>query len=290
MPGRKYIQGSSNYRFGYQGNEKDDEIKGSGNHLSFNDFGYDPRTGRRWTVDAHSFKYPSISPYVFCNDNPIIYNDPDGKDGIISIKGNAITVSAKIYLYGSGATAANAKQMQADVMKTWGAQSNGKGWTYTDASTGKTYDVKFDIKIDLYEGKEKNDPAIIPESWNPSNRDNFVEVGATIKDVGRSFVQGGDEGEWRGEGRGGKTLAEDDPASHELGHILGLKDRYTDDKGADKGWETNIMADGQTGKVEQRNIDGIVSDAVKGSNKFQADKNNAGKEYKHEIDIDNPKK
>ena len=174
-------------------------------------------------------------------------------------------------------------------MKTWGVQSNGKGWSYTDAETGKTYDVKFDIKVDLYEGKEKGSPTIIPESWDPSNRENFVEVGATLKDVGRSNVQGGDEGEWRGVGRNGSTLAQDDPAPHEVGHILGLGDKYTDDKGTNKGWEGNVMSD-SNGKVDQRNINGIVGDAVKGANKFQSDKSNAGKEYKHEIDIDNPKK
>ncbi len=256
------------------------------------DFGarmYDARLGRFISTDPHASKYAGWSPYAAFNNNPIIYKDPDGKDGIISIKGNSITVSAQIHLYGSGATAANAKQMQADVMKTWGAQSNGKGWSYTDAETGKTYDVKFDIKIDLYEGKEKNDPTVIPDSWNPSNRENFVEVGSSIKDVSRSNVQGGDEGEWRGVGRNGSSLAQDDPAPHEVGHILGLGDQYTDAGGTNKGWEGNMMGD-SNGKVDQRNINGIVGDAVKGLNIFQSDKNNSGKTYKHEIDIDNPKK
>lgn len=48
MPGRSYSSGDG-YRFGFNGWEKDDEIKGSGNHLSFGDYGYDPRTGRRWS-------------------------------------------------------------------------------------------------------------------------------------------------------------------------------------------------------------------------------------------------
>jgi len=32
----------STYRYGFNGYEKDDEVKGSGNHYSFSDFGYDP--------------------------------------------------------------------------------------------------------------------------------------------------------------------------------------------------------------------------------------------------------
>ena len=31
----------------------------------------------------HTYKYPSITPYAYCNNNPIIYNDPDGKDQTI---------------------------------------------------------------------------------------------------------------------------------------------------------------------------------------------------------------
>jgi len=48
-PGMYYK--SDSYRFGFGGHEKDDEVKGSGNHLSFGDMGYDPRIGRRWRPD-----------------------------------------------------------------------------------------------------------------------------------------------------------------------------------------------------------------------------------------------
>lgn len=51
----------------------------------------------------------------------------------------------------------------------------------------------------------------------------LVEVGAADK---RSYVSGGDEGEWRSQGRSGLTLAQYDPAPHEVGHLLGLDDRY----------------------------------------------------------------
>jgi len=30
------------HTYGFNGYEKDDEVKGSGNHYSFSDFGYDP--------------------------------------------------------------------------------------------------------------------------------------------------------------------------------------------------------------------------------------------------------
>ena len=82
MPGRSY-QGSEDYRYGFNGHERDDEIKGSGNHLSFGDFGYDPRLGRRWQIDPMTPKYPHQSPYAAFNNSPIVVYDPDGFEGIV---------------------------------------------------------------------------------------------------------------------------------------------------------------------------------------------------------------
>lgn len=242
----------------------------------------DPQLGVWHKVDPLSEKHFNQSPYLFCNGNPILYMDPDGRDGIITIKGGQINISSNVYLYGAGATKSVASQMQRDVNSRWGGSYSAK------SSDGKTsFNVKVNVTVGLYEGKEKNDPFIIPESWNPSNRDNFVEVGAGDD---RSYVSGGDEGEWRSQGRNGNTLAQDDPALHEVGHLLGLDDRYTDDKGPNKGWENNIMGSSQKGKVEQRNIDGIVGDAMKAYDVWSKDKNNAGKEFKYEIDTNRPNK
>ncbi len=252
--------------------------------INWEDYGarmYDPALGRWWVIDPLSVKHPNQSPYLFCNGNPIIYMDPDGRDGVITIKGGQINVSSNIYLYGAGATKAVAAQYQSDINSKWGGSHSAK------SSDGKTsFNVKVNVQVGLYEGKEKNDPFIISESWNPSNRDNFIEVGAADK---RSYVSGGDEGEWRSQGRG-TTLAKDDPAPHEVGHLLGLDDRYTDKNGIDKGWEKNIMGDSQNGKVDQRNIDGILQDAMKAYDVWSKDKNNAGKEFRYEINNSRPDK
>jgi hypothetical protein len=60
MPGRTF--GSGLYRYGFNGHENDNEINGTGNHLSFGDYGYDPRLGRRWNIDPLASKYPGFSP------------------------------------------------------------------------------------------------------------------------------------------------------------------------------------------------------------------------------------
>jgi hypothetical protein len=221
------------------------------------------------SVDPKCEKYYWISPYAYCLNNPLKFVDPDGKDARVAITGNAITISSNIYLYGNGATKAVASQMQQSIMTKWNNGSKVSG-----------FDVKFDVNVNLYGGKEKSNPFLISESWNPSNRDNFIEVSSDVK---RSYVLGGDEGEWRADGRNGQTLAQDNPAPHEFGHIVGLDDQYTDDGGANKGWENNIMGNSQDGKVEQRNVSDILKDAMKAYNIWSKDENNKGKTFNYEI-------
>src|SRR5690554_3291099 len=69
------------YRYGFGGQEKDNEIYGTGNSYTAEFWQYDPRLGRRWNIDPMSFKYPWQSPYVAFNNNPIFYNDPLGLEG-----------------------------------------------------------------------------------------------------------------------------------------------------------------------------------------------------------------
>ncbi|MDR2910341.1 MAG: hypothetical protein LBV47_03105, partial [Bacteroidales bacterium] len=70
-------QNSDSYRWGFQGHEQDNEIKGIGNHLKFGDYGYDTRLGRRWNLDP--VDQIVISNYAVFGNNPIINVDPDGQ-------------------------------------------------------------------------------------------------------------------------------------------------------------------------------------------------------------------
>ena len=66
------------YRFGFNGKENDNEVKGTGNSVDFGARIYDSRLGRWLSVDPLQVKYPDKSPYNFCSNNPIIFVDPDG--------------------------------------------------------------------------------------------------------------------------------------------------------------------------------------------------------------------
>ncbi|MEO4006967.1 RHS repeat-associated core domain-containing protein [Flavobacterium sp. CAU 1735] len=61
----------ANYRYGFQGQEMDDEIKGEGNSLNYTFRMHDPRVGRFFAVDPLEKKYPWNSPYAF-SENRVI--------------------------------------------------------------------------------------------------------------------------------------------------------------------------------------------------------------------------
>lgn len=69
----------SKYLFGYNTQEKTDEIKGSGNHYTAKFWEYDPRVVTRWNRDP--ITYPWQSPYAINNNNPIVFTDPLGLFG-----------------------------------------------------------------------------------------------------------------------------------------------------------------------------------------------------------------
>jgi RHS repeat-associated protein len=76
MPGRTYS--SNEYRYGYQGKEKDDELKGSGNSYDFGARLYDSRVGRWLSMDPLAAQFADMSPYNAMGNNPINLVDPDG--------------------------------------------------------------------------------------------------------------------------------------------------------------------------------------------------------------------
>ncbi|AFC26632.1 YD repeat protein [Saprospira grandis str. Lewin] len=84
MPGRKFVSGEE-YRFGFNGQEEDNEVGGDGNYLSFGNYGYNTRTGRRWQIDP--VEQIGVSRYSVFNDNPNYHIDPDGNIPIPAIVG-----------------------------------------------------------------------------------------------------------------------------------------------------------------------------------------------------------
>jgi len=70
LPGRNGSAGD--YRYGFQGQEKDDEIKGDGNSVNYKYRIHDTRIGRFFAIDPIANQYPHNGPYNF-SENIVIH-------------------------------------------------------------------------------------------------------------------------------------------------------------------------------------------------------------------------
>ena len=78
MPGRTYS--SNSYRYGFNGKENDNEIKGEANQQDYGMRIYDPRVGKFLSIDPLIKKYPWYTPYQFAGNKPIKFIDIDGAE------------------------------------------------------------------------------------------------------------------------------------------------------------------------------------------------------------------
>ena len=76
MPGRN--GNSGDYRYSFQGQETDDEVKGQGNSVNYKYRMHDPRVGRFFAVDPLAAKYPYNSPYAFSENRVIDCTELEG--------------------------------------------------------------------------------------------------------------------------------------------------------------------------------------------------------------------
>ena len=73
-------QSGAGYRYSFQGQEKDDEIKGEGNSINYKYRMHDPRVGRFFAVDPLIKDYPYYSSYSFSGNKLIAYTELEGME------------------------------------------------------------------------------------------------------------------------------------------------------------------------------------------------------------------
>jgi RHS repeat-associated protein len=78
MPERSYTSTAAGYRWGFQAQEKDDEIKGEGNSINYKYRMHDPRIGRFFALDPLEAEYPFDSPYAFSGNRVIDMVEQEG--------------------------------------------------------------------------------------------------------------------------------------------------------------------------------------------------------------------
>ncbi|GAA0876016.1 hypothetical protein GCM10009118_24260 [Wandonia haliotis] len=110
------VQGE--YRYGFQGQEKDDEVKGEGKSINYKYRMHDPRVGRFFALDPLAPKYPHNSPYAFSENRLIDGVELEGLEvtlvgknvtGVVGLSGSVeggVAIdwnTGNIYSYGSTA-------------------------------------------------------------------------------------------------------------------------------------------------------------------------------------------
>jgi RHS repeat-associated protein len=89
MPGRTFSAGSG-YRYGFNGKENDNEVKGEGNQQDYGMRIYDVRLGRFISTDPITEDYPELTPYQFASNRPVDGIDQDGLEYLSSFRSSQI--------------------------------------------------------------------------------------------------------------------------------------------------------------------------------------------------------
>jgi RHS repeat-associated protein len=169
MPGRQFTASGGDYRYGFNGKEKDDEWSGEGNAIDFGGRIYDSRVGRWMSVDHKISKFPYSSPYVFVLNSPNLLIEKDGDDFevVIDHQAKTITIVANVYVSKEGEKRAKAAvkfiNEKASDKYEYAVQDDNGDW--------HTYTIKFKL----------NDPKVVKDPVASANNDpkgnSFVLVG-----------------------------------------------------------------------------------------------------------------
>jgi hypothetical protein len=156
---RELKDSSFSYRFGFQGQEGDDEVAGSGNSYTAEYWQYDSRLGRRWNLDP--IPQIHISDYAAFANSPVV---------MVDINGDKVDLSKFLK-----------KDKKNDTKKE---QESGKEINYTESlkadleeKTGLTLSVDEKTGILDYK-KDENGKAIVSKDGNTSSiaRDHLVDL------------------------------------------------------------------------------------------------------------------
>ena len=172
-------------------------------------------------------KYPSISPYAYCRNNPLKFVDPTGEDWdpVIDEKKGTITIKAIYY------TAKGNKDELQKSLDVWNNESGKYTYTVGEGNDKKVYTINFDLQV--AEGDYADDEAAADAYMkDKSGYANYFQEGDPV-DKNNNPARGSCEN--------GKIITVRNSNNtrtnkHEIGHTLGLGD-----------WNAGLMLSGGDG-------------------------------------------
>ncbi len=149
---------SSVNRYKYTGKESGDEI----GLYDFSARFLHTRFGRFTTIDPLAEKYPDISPYVYCNGNPVNFVDPDGKKWVNS--------AGKV-IYDNNGVSLNASNEEIELINTMMSTRTGR------MQLRKIADAPFNIVViidDMQDPAKKYGEALVKGIIRNKSKDTYI--------------------------------------------------------------------------------------------------------------------
>ncbi|GIV44936.1 MAG: hypothetical protein KatS3mg035_2110 [Bacteroidia bacterium] len=279
MEGRVYsLEG---YRYSFNGFEKDDEIKGSGNHISWGDYGYDPRVVVRWSPDKLAAKYPWQSPYSVMGNNPILHKELDGRDYAVYVNHETKTVIVKATYY---TAKGNTDDYNSAVAATtyWNEQSGKYQYKVGSGKDAVYYDIQFDLNVQevdnptLQVNIDKSD--FLLEGQTKQITDGSSNTYEVLPDDHSRFKNDDPNKTTEGVTRGGALVSvkesrkSDDTGPHEVGHTLGFGHLIGTIM-------SEALNEGHTSNINKTIVGQILKNSGLGKSNYHKDYQGSGKGY-----------
>ena len=212
----------------YRFNAKEDQSFTGVPLLDYGARFYNPTLARWTSPDPLAEKYYSVSPYAFCNNNPVSYVDPDGMDFRKTVRGSSIVIKTTYY------TNVNSLKSANQAAKFWNQRQD----KYISKS-GKQFTVNYELKIqktdNLSAFKEGVNTYEVVDAFESEGRAGATRDGRNVEVLDEYSIN-----------RPGSD-AESTTGAHEIGHTLGMEH-------SEQGIMSRQQDESRTHEVTQDNI------------------------------------
>lgn len=305
------------YRYAFNGMEKDDEIKGTNNSYDFGARMYDGRVGRWLSRDPLEAKYPNHSPYHYAVNSPLLFKDPNGEDAVVTISkdGTEVKYSSTIYIVGNEGDREYIRELQnlynhhfADVVYE-GRDKDGKpvdlviemNFVFVERTESTVPDNIEHYRRTLDPNGDPKKYKLIGTEANPNEDTPGLKYGENLVVVGFDFAANSANPDQSQAVIASSTKNKAFATLHEVLHLYGLSDRYDFD-GKDikphEGHEGTFMGgddvddDGFSTDFHQNNINAMIQAVfeIYGNSEYKVTTRNGEEAYSIYKEISGEKK